>query len=187
MKTFLKPKPEKTKKTKRDRHLKAKISFAILFCLIFIAFGYLLTYLIVEYKETHTFTLQTPLVIERNLEIVNPTATTSALPIVYAAEVENPFPVESPKGLAWEAVKEKWGLQEWGYLEELVFKESGWNPYSINRSSGAAGLFQSLGHSDYTCEGWEFECQIDWGLNYIENRYNTPREAMAFWNNNNWY
>ena len=188
MKTFRKPKPEKqTTKPKRKRHLKGKLALSIIFCLIFIAFGYLLTYLIVEYKETHTWTFQTPIVIEREYIIKDSTATTSALPIAYAQEYQNPFDPESPKGMAWEAVKNEWGIGQWSYFETLITRESNFNPYAVNSSSGAHGIFQSLGHASYTCEGWQVDCQIEWGINYILERYQTPKDALDFWNDNGWY
>lgn len=31
------------------------------------------------------------------------------------------------------------------------------------------------------------QTQIDWGLNYIKERYGSPCEAWSFWQKNRWY
>jgi tRNA/tmRNA/rRNA uracil-C5-methylase (TrmA/RlmC/RlmD family) len=31
------------------------------------------------------------------------------------------------------------------------------------------------------------QTQINWGLNYIKERYGSPCEAWAFWQKNRWY
>lgn len=188
MRTFRKPKPEKEVQPKRKKHLKTKIALATLLVIITITFGYLLTYLIVEYKETHTWTFQQPLVIERTQDsMTNPMATTSALPVAYAETYKNPFDTRSPKGIAWEMVLNKWGIQEWGYFEELIMRESGWSPYAINQSSGACGLGQALPCSKLGVELWDYEGQLNWIVNYISTRYDTPAKAIEFHNSNNWY
>ena len=41
------------------------------------------------------------------------------------------------------------------------------------------------------CGGADYETnyktQINWGLNYIKQRYGTPSGAWAFWQEHNWY
>ena len=187
MKTFNLPKPKKEKSVRKN-HLKLKVALAIIISLLAITFGYLLTYLIVEYQATHIWTFQKPLVIERTQDtMISPIATTSALPIAYAQEYENPYDPRSPKGIAWKAVLDKWGIQEWGYFEELIRRESNFNPYAINSSSGACGMFQALPCSKLGVELWDYEGQIKWGVNYIHSRYDTPAKALEFHNSNNWY
>lgn len=75
---------------------------------------------------------------------------------------------------------------QWGDIDWLVNKESGWNPKAANPSSSARGLFQKMtsihGPVEDTVEG-----QARWGFDYIKNRYNDPRGARSFWERNNWY
>lgn len=78
-----------------------------------------------------------------------------------------------------------WTGAEWDALYVLWMRESGWNPRSVNRSSGACGIPQALPCSkipDKSTAG-----QIQWGLNYIQNRYGTPAGAMAHWQQKHWY
>lgn len=82
-----------------------------------------------------------------------------------------------------------WGGNELAALEQLWNGESGWNYLAVNRSSGAAGIPQALGHklpADYASNPVS---QINWGLNYIRQRYGTPSRALAFWqaNSPHWY
>ncbi|MDA2811146.1 transglycosylase SLT domain-containing protein [Nocardiopsis sp. RSe5-2] len=75
--------------------------------------------------------------------------------------------------------------REWECLETLWSHESGWNHKAVNPSSGAAGIPQLLPSVHNVPAGFmdSPEIQIEWGLNYIEDRYNTPCEAWAFWQN----
>jgi hypothetical protein len=145
-----------------------------------------------EYINTHTFTYRSPIqspVIIKRVEIVSPMASKSSMlnPKAYAAEVENPYDVRSPKGIAWELIKTQWGIQEWGNFEELVMRESGWNPYSINASSGACGIPQALPCSKMDAERWDYEGQLKWMVNYVSERYQNPTNAIKFHDENNWY
>lgn len=67
--------------------------------------------------------------------------------------------------------------------------ESGWNPNSVNKSSGACGIPQA-----YPCnkiknqEGSnDWKAQIRWGLNYINSRYKNPCSAWNHFKNKKWY
>jgi len=105
----------------------------------------------------------------------------------YAEEVRNPFNERSPKGVAWELVKAKWGIQEWASFEQIGIKESGFNPYSVNSSSGACGIPQALPCSKMNAENWDYETQLKWMVDYIDNRYGTPSKAWEFHQENGWY
>lgn len=78
-----------------------------------------------------------------------------------------------------------WGNQ-WGDIDWLISRESGWNPKAANPSSSARGLFQKMtsihGPVEDTVEG-----QARWGFNYIKDRYTDPRGAKAWWSSHNWY
>lgn len=84
-----------------------------------------------------------------------------------------------------------WTENDFNCLVKLVEKESNWNPNAINKSSGAAGLFQALPASKMASEGSDYmtnyKTQVKWGLKYIKNRYGTPSNAWAFWQQHKWY
>jgi uncharacterized protein YoxC len=82
-----------------------------------------------------------------------------------------------------------WDTSQWDSLSFIVSHESGWNPNSLNSSSGARGLFQCLGHAECNTQSYitDYHVQVDWGLNYIANRYGSPNAAAAFWRANSWY
>ncbi|MEU4836323.1 lytic transglycosylase domain-containing protein [Streptosporangium sp. NPDC023615] len=83
-----------------------------------------------------------------------------------------------------------WGDQ-WGCLEKLWMKESGWNERAMNTSSGAYGIPQSLpGHKMASAGGdWQTNAatQIEWGLGYIKGRYGSPCGAWAHSQAKGWY
>lgn len=85
------------------------------------------------------------------------------------------------------------GLDEQQYqcLHALWRKESGWNHFAQNRSSGAYGIPQALPGSKMASAGEDWatnpETQIRWGLGYIEARYGTPCEAWGHSQRKNWY
>ena len=67
--------------------------------------------------------------------------------------------------------------------------ESGWNPNSKNKSSGACGIPQA-----YPCKkikqqqgSDDWQAQIRWGLNYINSRYKNPCQAWNHFKNKKWY
>lgn len=84
-----------------------------------------------------------------------------------------------------------WTENDFNCLVKLVDKESSWNPNAVNKSSGAAGLFQALPASKMASEGSDYmtnyKTQIKWGLKYIKNRYGTPSKAWSFWQTHKWY
>lgn len=119
-----------------------------------------------------------------NEQIISPLGTQLfTLPMVRAAniEVKNPFNPKSPKGIAWTLNKSMFGIEHWAALEELITNESGWNPYAVNKSSGACGIGQALPCSKMNCEQWDYECQTQWTLDYIKDRYDNPSKAWEFW------
>lgn len=78
-----------------------------------------------------------------------------------------------------------WTGDQWDSLYKLWMKESGWNPNSVNRGSGACGIPQAYPCSkikDKSAAG-----QIKWGLDYIKGRYGSPSAAWAHFLRNNSY
>lgn len=81
-----------------------------------------------------------------------------------------------------------WGPEQWIPWLKLGNEESGWNAYAINKSSGAYGIGQSLGHGHPYNLG-DYVAQVDWMANYIKGRYRNPAAAWAFETSHvpNWY
>lgn len=177
----------------KNSHIKIKIFSILLLAGLIALFIFLFVALAKEYKDTHTFNFQspivlrTPVIIKRDMTIVSPISTQSGIMKAYAAEVKNPYDVRSPKGIGWELVKSKWGTQEWGAFEEIITRESGWHNWSINSDSGACGLGQALPCSKMGVELWDYEGQLKWTVDYIANRYGTPSKALDFHNDKGWY
>ena len=76
-------------------------------------------------------------------------------------------------------------------LISLWNKESGWNPYAYNASSGAYGIPQALPGSKMASAGSDYQTnyqtQINWGLSYISSRYGSPQNAWNHSQNKGWY
>lgn len=84
-----------------------------------------------------------------------------------------------------------WGQDQFGCLNSLWNRESGWNTYAQNPSSGAYGIPQSLPGSKMASAGSDWRTnpatQIRWGLGYISGRYGSPCNAWAHSQAFNWY
>lgn len=82
-----------------------------------------------------------------------------------------------------------WGDQ-FGDLNWLLTRESGWNPNAQNPTSTAYGLFQFLNGTWGTVGAKKTSdprAQLEAGLKYIKQRYGDVRGARSFWERNNWY
>lgn len=84
-----------------------------------------------------------------------------------------------------------WSESEIVPLIKLWNRESGWNPNSHNKSSGAHGIPQALPASKMASEGSDYytngNTQIRWGLGYISSRYGSPSNAWAHFCSHGWY
>jgi hypothetical protein len=84
-----------------------------------------------------------------------------------------------------------WGADQWGALQALWNRESGWNQFAKNPSSGAYGIPQSLPASKMAAAGSDWltnpATQIAWGLSYIRSRYGSPGAAWAHELSAGWY
>lgn len=84
-----------------------------------------------------------------------------------------------------------WGDDQYSCLYNLWMRESNWNVYAQNASSGAYGIPQSLPGSKMATAGsdWQTnpETQIRWGIGYIEGRYGTPCGAWGHSEAVGWY
>jgi hypothetical protein len=110
-------------------------------------------------------------------------------PSAPAAGVPDPG---SAQAIAFEMVTARgWGSGEFDCLVSLWNRESGWNVYAHNPSSGAYGIPQSLPGDKMASAGADWATnpatQITWGLGYIESRYGTPCGAWAMSEEQGWY
>lgn len=76
---------------------------------------------------------------------------------------------------------------DWGYVDYVVRKESGWNPNATNSSSGACGLVQALPCSKVPGNGYDPVANLVWANGYATGRYGSWAGAYDFWINNNWW
>jgi len=83
----------------------------------------------------------------------------------------------------------EFGEGEWAAADILIFRESGWNAFAVNKSSGAIGLFQFYPAKKLLdkCELSNIQCQAIEGINYIKGRFGSPTNALLFHNQNGWY
>lgn len=84
-----------------------------------------------------------------------------------------------------------WGSDQWSCLDALWQRESNWNPYAQNPSSGAYGIPQALPASKMGSAGSDWRTnpatQIKWGLGYIQGSYGSPCGAWAHSESVGWY
>jgi soluble lytic murein transglycosylase-like protein len=76
---------------------------------------------------------------------------------------------------------------DWGYVDYIVSRESGWNPNATNKSSGACGLVQALPCSKVPGNGYDPVDNLRWGNGYAVGRYGSWQNAFAFWSGNHWW
>ena len=103
----------------------------------------------------------------------------------------NPDP-DTAQAMGLVAVKARgWGMEQYDCLVALWNRESHWNTYAHNTSSGAYGIPQALpGEKMATvADDWQTNpaTQIEWGLRYIEGRYGSPCGAWAHSEAVHWY
>ncbi len=84
-----------------------------------------------------------------------------------------------------------WSSAQYACLSRLWNRESNWNHFARNPSSGAYGIPQSLPAGKMASAGRDWrtnpKTQIKWGLRYIKGRYGTPCAAWAHSRSRGWY
>jgi cell wall-associated NlpC family hydrolase len=85
-----------------------------------------------------------------------------------------------------------WPSSQFSPLRSLWTRESGWNRFARNPSSGAYGIPQSLPESKLPAAGQagggsHASPQIDWGLGYIHQVYGDPSAAWSHEMSAGWY
>jgi hypothetical protein len=84
-----------------------------------------------------------------------------------------------------------WSSSQFSCLVSLWARESGWNIYASNPSSGAFGIPQALPGSKMASAGADWQTnaatQIRWGLGYIQQTYGSPCAAWDHSEAVGWY
>jgi hypothetical protein len=96
------------------------------------------------------------------------------------------------QAIAYELVLARgWDTGEYDCLVALWTRESHWNVYAENPTSGAYGIPQALPGDKMATVAADWrtnpETQIIWGIGYIEGRYQTPCGAWAHSELKGWY
>jgi len=73
-------------------------------------------------------------------------------------------------------------------MDNIFKKESGYRADALNEI-GAGGVCQAYPASKMPCQLTtdDLMCQVEWCLQYVENRYGSPEEAWNFHIINNWF
>lgn len=101
-------------------------------------------------------------------------------------------PYGSPQQIATAMLADfGWSSGEFGCLNELWERESGWNAAATNPYSGAYGIPQALPGAKMASAGADWETnpatQIKWGLGYIKATYGSPCGAWSHETAYGWY
>lgn len=110
-------------------------------------------------------------------------------PVAPAAGVPDPGTAQA---IAFQLVAERgWDQNEYSCLVALWDRESGWNVYAHNTSSGAYGIPQALPGDKMAAVAGDWATnpttQILWGLAYISDSYGTPCGAWGHSESAGWY
>lgn len=99
-------------------------------------------------------------------------------------------PVDAKRYAKYSAYyKYGWGAGQFTCLHSLWTKESNWSWWSVNKSSGAAGIPQRMPQGYALPDVWlsSAKLQVDWGLYYIKKRYSSPCVAWRSFQGKGWY
>lgn len=94
---------------------------------------------------------------------------------------------------AFDQIATDYGLsaEEKQMWEYIIGRESGFDPYATNPSSGAYGIPQALPGGKMSSAGADWQTnpytQLKWMYSYMEGRYGSISGAYAFWQANHWY
>jgi uncharacterized protein YabE (DUF348 family) len=103
----------------------------------------------------------------------------------------HPTPSQAQVYAAAAAAQYGWTGQNWTDLVKLWNRESSWEWYAENASSGAYGIPQSFPANKMATFGanWRDDggVQIDWGLSNIKSTYGSPSQAWAHSEQYGWY
>ena len=79
------------------------------------------------------------------------------------------------------------GINDFANASYVINRESGCNPFAVNRSSGACGIGQALPCSKMNCAMGDGLCQMIWTNSYVLSRYGSWANAANHSRMYNWY
>ncbi|VEI13034.1 Uncharacterized protein conserved in bacteria [Trueperella bialowiezensis] len=125
-------------------------------------------------------------------EVVEPEAAPASGSHSVPVPASAPVPAGSAREIAQGMLASYgWGMDQWSCLDALWQRESNWNTYAANPSSGAYGIPQALPGSKMASAGADWQTnpatQIRWGLGYIQGRYGSPCGAWGHSQSRGWY
>jgi hypothetical protein len=130
-------------------------------------------------------------VVEKKPEPVKLAPASTSSESGWAPPAVTPDPGSAQAYAAGAVAARGWASGEFDCLVALWSKESGWRVNAYNASSGAYGIPQALPGSKMAAAGADWETnaatQIEWGLGYIQGRYDTPCGAWAHSQDVGWY
>ncbi len=101
--------------------------------------------------------------------------------------------ITEPREIARQIMLNKygWGEEQFTCYDNIIMRESRWNPRADNPHSTAYGIPQALPGSRMAAFGADWRTnpvtQIRWGLDYVSDRYGTPCSAWSFKRARGWY
>ena len=107
----------------------------------------------------------------------------STTPVPAESRTEDVSDRRPPRHRPGAAAEFGFGADQFGCLDSLWNRESGWSLNADNPSSGAYGIPQALPGSKMASAGADWATnpatQISWGLGYIRDRYGSPAAPGA--------
>ncbi|MER7046682.1 MULTISPECIES: aggregation-promoting factor C-terminal-like domain-containing protein [Streptomyces] len=118
--------------------------------------------------------------------------TSAAMVLGVNAPAASAAPVAAETASAQAIAKKMIGDEaQYNCFSKIVTHESNWDVNAQNPSSGAYGLVQALPGGKMASAGsdWQTnpETQIEWGLDYMKDRYGSPCAAWSAWQTQGWY
>lgn len=98
-----------------------------------------------------------------------------------------------PREIARQMMLNKYGWDDGQFTcyDNIIMRESKWDPSADNPHSSAYGIPQALPGSKMAAFGSDWRTnpatQIAWGLDYVHDRYGTPCGAWGFKRSHGWY
>lgn len=148
-------------------------------------------------------TTEVPETVQTVAEVVQPPVNVAPTPIPEPVVEPEQTPKAKPAVISKPVTgsKEEWlrlaeiPESEWGYVDYIVSKESGWNPCAYNpgksdcnaQPTSACGLAQALPCSKLGTNWSDPVHALKWQYNYVKGRYGGYAQAYNFWKINHWY
>lgn len=83
------------------------------------------------------------------------------------------------------------GSKQFSCINNIFIRESHWNTFALNKSSGAYGIPQALPGSKMAVSGSDWRTnpvtQVRWGIRYVNGRYGSACDAWRFHQVHGWY